>query len=70
MIQENISRIDVVPANDKKPHVNGIMCDCEPSISLFDDIIMCTHHAYDAREILQDLGYSEGPEWLYYTQKL
>lgn len=47
----------VVPTNDKYDHdIYSVYCSCEPTIEIYENGFLCTHNAFDFRDIAEALN--------------
>jgi len=51
--------INVMPINDKREHEDGVNCHCHPRIEIEGASIIIIHHAYDHREICEQIESEE-----------
>ena len=50
-----IDRIHIIPIDDIIEHETSKDCPCQPSIDIDDYDVIFMHHAFDNREIIEDL---------------
>lgn len=44
-----------MPTNDLKPHIFGEDCKCKPTIVTEEGVSVLVHHAYDYRELIEQI---------------
>ena len=47
--------VHVMPINDKRGHIVSKFCQCEPEAEEYGECTLYIHHAYDHRELFEDL---------------
>lgn len=50
---------NIIPTNDLKPHIFGEDCKCNPIIVTEDNVSVLVHHAYDCRELIEQIFEKE-----------
>ena len=55
--------VHVLPVNDRCGHIESEFCPCEPEVEEYGDCKVYIHHAYDHRELFEDLEKWLGDEY-------